>query len=163
MMKTEIQEFMTTTGFQEAVRPRTNFPAAAWNVLGRGFQEAVILAGCALFLALAVFSHAKLTAVPPVITEVAAIVPENVLWIDARSEADYSAEHIPGALCLNEKNWEESLPRFFETWQPPTQIVVYCDAGCPASAKIAARLEELGIEPVKIMEGGFEAWKRSNN
>ena len=163
-MKTEIQEFMAATEIQRAARPRSSSPAAAWNVLGRGFQEAVILAGCALFLALAVFSHARLTAVPPVITEVADVapIPEGVFWIDARSEADFSAEHIPGAVCLNEKNWEAALPRFFETWQPPTQIVVYCDAGCPASVKIAARLEELGIEPVKIMEGGFEAWKRSN-
>jgi rhodanese-related sulfurtransferase len=130
--------------------------------VARGVREVATLAGCAVFLAVAIFSQARLTAVPPVNTAVPEAIPEGVHWIDARSEEEYARDHIPGALCLNEQNWEEVLPQLFETWQPPTQIVVYCDAGCPASAKIAGKLEELGIEPVKIMEGGFEAWKRSN-
>ena len=161
-MKTEIPDSVAGTEVHQAVLRQTTSPDTVWNVVSKGFREVATLAGCALFLALAVFSHARLTAAPPVTKEVAEPVPENVFWIDARSETDYSAEHIPGALSLNDKNWEDALPRFFETWQPPTPIVVYCDAGCPASAKIAARLEGMGIEPVKIMEGGLEAWKCSN-
>jgi rhodanese-related sulfurtransferase len=162
-MKTEIPRLIEAKESEEPVRLQTSSTAAPWQLLRAGFQEGATLAGCALFLALAVYGHTSLKPAPPVSTQEIASVQEDVLWIDARSEADFSAEHIPGAFSLNEKNWEDVLPSFFEVWKPSTPIIVYCDAGCPASAKIAARLEELGVDPVKIMEGGFQAWKRSKN
>lgn len=128
--------------------------------LARGLREAALIAGCAMLPALALYGYSR---VKPEHKPIMQAVSTDALWIDARSEADFAHEHVPGALNLNEHNWDDALARVFETWQPPRPIVVYCSAGCPAGAKIAARLTELGIEPIRVFEGGFEKWKQSNS
>jgi rhodanese-related sulfurtransferase len=131
-------------------------------LLRRIVLETLILSLSACVPALALFSYRQHTSDVPAVAKGASKFAQDALWIDARSTAEFEKGHIPGALSLNEKNWEDALPQLFETWQPPRLIVVYCSAGCPASAKIAAKLTELGIDPVQVMEGGFEEWKRSN-
>lgn len=125
----------------------------------RGLREASLIAFFAALPAVALYTRVKgKSENQPVVQP----VPEDALWIDARSEAEFAREHIPGALCLNEANWNSALAHVFETWQPPRPIMVYCSTGCSSGAKIAARLTELGIEPVQVFEGGFEKWKASN-
>jgi rhodanese-related sulfurtransferase len=84
----------------------------------------------------------------------------RVLWIDARSEADYGRGHIPGAVLLNEDSWEKLLPAVLSAWQPDDLVIVYCDSGrCDASHKVAQRLtREAGIDGVKVLKGGWQAW-----
>ena len=130
------------------------------RLLLKSMRHAVLILFCAALPAAAMYSLKKPKRQPAKVT--APMIAEDVLWIDARSEEDFAKDHIPGALSLNEKNWERALPQLFESWQPPRSIIVYCSAGCPASAKIAAKLTALGIEPVRVMEGGYEEWKRSN-
>ncbi|HET9375278.1 MAG TPA: rhodanese-like domain-containing protein [Chthoniobacterales bacterium] len=85
---------------------------------------------------------------------------EPLLWVDARSEADYQMEHIPGAVSLNPDNWSEELPRFLDLWRPPEKAVVYCSAAsCDTSREIADRLRRSGVDPVYYLKGGWEAWK----
>lgn len=128
-------------------------------MLTRTIREMTLLCLCAALPALVWGGYHFQT---PKSAKIETATMGEVLWIDARSDAEFAKEHIPGALSLNERNWERALPRLFETWQPPRSIIVYCSAGCLASAKIAAKLVELGIEPVQVMEGGYEEWKRSN-
>lgn len=150
---------ITTVDHPTAVAKRSPQEADQSQLLLKIVRDAVLILLCAALPAAAMYSIRSQT--PPT-NGIATPVGKDVLWVDARSAEDFAKEHIPGALSLNEKNWESALPRLFETWQPPRSIVVYCSAGCPASAKIAAKLAELGIEPVQIMEGGYEEWKRSN-
>lgn len=83
------------------------------------------------------------------------------LWIDARSTSAYQAGHIPGATLLNESDWSALVPGVLRHWRPGRPVVVYCgDAGCQASEAVARRLRELGIEPVYVLEGGWDSWKR---
>src|SRR5258708_9147322 len=46
---------------------------------------------------------------------------ESVLWVDARPESDYEAEHIPGAGSLNPDNWPEPFPHFLYACPPAPQ------------------------------------------
>lgn len=82
------------------------------------------------------------------------------LWVDARSAASYERATIPGALNLTEGRWSEQLPTVLSQWRPERKVVVFCsDEGCRASETVAGRLSGMGIAPVYILEGGWEAWQ----
>ncbi len=92
---------------------------------------------------------------------------ENVLWVDARQAGAFAAGHIPGAINLNEDDWEGLLPGFVERWDGMQSVVVYCDSSlCDASRAVAARLKrELAIgadapgsPAVLTLKGGWDAW-----
>ena len=87
----------------------------------------------------------------------------KVLWIDARIQEQYDAEHIPGAVLLNEQHFEEQLFVLLDTLQSNTKpIIVYCNAAkCDASRKILERLKmTLPIENAFVLKGGWNAWKQ---
>jgi rhodanese-related sulfurtransferase len=86
---------------------------------------------------------------------------ESIVWVDAREDNLFHERHVPGAVNLNSKNWEQKLVQLFETFELGKTVVVYCSAGCQESEHIAIRIRELGIEPVLVLEGGFEAWERT--
>ncbi len=85
---------------------------------------------------------------------------ESLLWVDARPDAQFETEHIPGALSLNEDRWDELLPQVLTTWAPEKRTVVYCSSqSCAASHEVARRLrEEAGLKNVFVLHGGWEAW-----
>jgi rhodanese-related sulfurtransferase len=85
----------------------------------------------------------------------------EVMWVDARPVTDFAKESIPGALPLNEDEWQELLPPLLEAWHPGQTLVVYCSSkGCHASHEVAKRLREFNVGPVYALHGGWEAWKR---
>jgi rhodanese-related sulfurtransferase len=88
--------------------------------------------------------------------------PAPIVWIDARPEDAFQAGHIPGALDLNRDNWEATLPNLFELYRPGKVVIVYCSTGCTESEEIADRIRSLGLEPVEVLEGGFEVWQKGN-
>ena len=85
---------------------------------------------------------------------------ESAMWIDARPEAQVRAGRIGNALPLNEDDWDRLLPRVFEQWRPGRRVIVYCGSQqCQASHEVARRLrEEMGMEEVYTLKGGWEAW-----
>ena len=91
-------------------------------------------------------------------------VPEDVLWVDARTADEFAAGHIPGALLLSEDDWEAGLLGLLDVWTPDRDIVVYCSSeSCHSSQAVATRLRsELGVENVFHLEGGWEAWKEAH-
>lgn len=86
---------------------------------------------------------------------------EPVLWIDARSKKEFAKGHIPGALCLNEENWESQLGAVLDAWKPECRVVVYCDSQtCETSADVAERLgKQAGLPKVDVLKGGWRAWR----
>lgn len=128
-------------------------------LMKKGCGEAMCIALLAAIPAAALYCYGRVSPKPAKVASAAPVADANTLWIDARPETEYAKGHIPGALSLNEHNWDNGLVRLFETWQPPRRIVVYCSAGCSDSAKVATRLRELGIEPVEVIQEGFEGWK----
>jgi rhodanese-related sulfurtransferase len=81
----------------------------------------------------------------------------NVVVVDARSEAAYAKEHIPGAINLPHRHMNvDSTGRLDRS----ALYVTYCDGiGCNASTKGALKLTELGFH-VKELIGGIDWWKR---
>lgn len=88
---------------------------------------------------------------------------DSVIWVDARPEAEFARAHIPGALLLNEDDWDARLMTFLTAWAPERKIVVYCSAqSCSASHAVAERLrKDAGLENVHVLEGGWEAWQKA--
>lgn len=88
--------------------------------------------------------------------------PKPVQWVDARPRAKFDAGHAPEAVRLNEDEWNALVPAFLDAWDPERPIVVYCDGGaCDASHAVAKRLrEELQLENVWVLKGGWDAWPR---
>lgn len=88
----------------------------------------------------------------------------RALWIDARPEEQFTREHVPGALPLNEDRWNELLPQMLAAWSPEKRIVVYCSSeGCGASREVARRLrEEAQLQNVFVLQGGWEEWFKKN-
>ena len=86
-----------------------------------------------------------------------------VLWVDARTVEAYQSRHVPGAVLLNENEWEQQLPGFLEAWQPNSKIVVYCDSqACDASQAVALRLQrELKLGDVHVLKGGWAEWLKT--
>lgn len=88
-----------------------------------------------------------------------------VLWVDARPDAQYEADHIPGAILLNEDRWNELLPLVQSKWVEVgmPRIVVYCSSqSCAASHEVAKRLRETGMPAeIWVLHGGWEAFLES--
>lgn len=87
---------------------------------------------------------------------------DTVLWLDARPDAQFLQEHIPGALPLNEDRWNELLPQMLAAWSPEKRVVVYCSSqSCEASHEVARRLrEEAQLKSVSVLHGGWETWQK---
>ena len=90
--------------------------------------------------------------------------PPPVLWIDARTDMAFEKQHMPGAVLLNEEEWEQRLPGFLEAWQPQSKVVVYCDSqACDASQAVALRLRrELNLSDIHVLKGGWAAWQKAH-
>ena len=137
--------------------------------MARFFREILFIT--ALTLLGAVFSlFSGLAPLPWAAPELAAgeIRPTDaralqVIWIDARSEADYRSEHIPAAIYLNEDHWDTGIIELMDAWlTQPRPIVVYCGSEhCGTSKRIAERLREaLPDAEIYSLKGGWDAWLR---
>lgn len=84
----------------------------------------------------------------------------NAIWVDARPDNEFEADHVPGAIPLNEDRWNELLPPFLAQWSPEKKVVVYCSTeSCNLSREVARRLrEEAQLKDVFVLEGGWEEW-----
>lgn len=93
----------------------------------------------------------------------------NAIWVDARPDNEFEADHVPGAVSLNEDRWNELLPQFLPQWSPEKKVVVYCSSqSCNASREVAKRLRDdaqlknnEGKNCVFVLEGGWEAWLKN--
>jgi rhodanese-related sulfurtransferase len=84
----------------------------------------------------------------------------DILWVDARSKAKFESRHIPGALLLNQTEWESLVSDFYDQWQPGRRVVVYGEVDSDNGQEVASRLrEESAIDNVWVLKGGYEAWR----
>jgi rhodanese-related sulfurtransferase len=89
---------------------------------------------------------------------------DTALWVDARPDDEFTADHVPGAFSLNEDHWSELLPQFLPNWSPGKKVIVYCSAeSCNAARDVAKRLrDEAQLKDVFVLNGGWEAWLKRN-
>jgi rhodanese-related sulfurtransferase len=85
-----------------------------------------------------------------------------VVWVDARSRADWEKNGLPGSLLWNLDPAEDTAAfeagvamKIAET----PRVVVYCgDENCGVSRQVAERIRALGMEAeVSVLHGGWRA------
>jgi rhodanese-related sulfurtransferase len=82
---------------------------------------------------------------------------EPITIVDVRLPSDFRAAHIPGAINLPQGKWHTLVGL-----NKDRLTVIYCySQTCKLAAAAAVEFASAGISVVE-MEGGFEAWQRSN-
>ena len=79
---------------------------------------------------------------------------KSIFVIDARDAGQYAQEHIPGAVNIE---WRQVLVRRQELPKDKS-ILIYCNTGT-LSAQAGFALRVAGMDNVRILQGGFSAWK----
>jgi len=91
--------------------------------------------------------------------------------LDTRPQADYAKGHLPGAVRVDVKSWQQLGGKeggFLDAkaWKkevgqlgigPASQVVVY-GSSLPDTARIWWTLKYLGLLNVTILDGGWELW-----
>ena len=75
---------------------------------------------------------------------------KKVIIVDARDNAQYAQEHIPGAINID---WHQAVARRAELLKDRT-VVVYCNSGSLSALRL------LGYDNVKVLQDGIEGWKK---
>jgi rhodanese-related sulfurtransferase len=135
-------------------------------MIARVFRQLAILLGLALIPAIVSaavqlrWNHEEPLAAGEVRIATTRDWGDKVIWVDARSRAKFEQRHIPGAVLLNEDEWDKLVSPFLDAWDPDKEVVVYCDGGgCEASTAVADRMrDELKIGNVHVLKGGWDAW-----
>jgi rhodanese-related sulfurtransferase len=85
----------------------------------------------------------------------------NAVWVDPRSEAEFVAGHIPGAIHLPFERLEAEHTVAF---RGVDVIIVYdTDFDNALPMAYAKRLISLGYRDVHALRGGLKAWQRDGN
>ncbi len=89
---------------------------------------------------------------------------ENPGIVDARSQVQFDAGHIPGAQLWSPFDvLDDRVPAFVGRLDPRRSIIVYCsNPKCPAANIVAQRLRRLGFTDVAVFTGGWEEWEASS-
>lgn len=98
-------------------------------------------------------------------TQIAKISPqeakqrENVLWLDVRTPAEFTATHIEGSLLhplhkLDSRKVKEHL-------KESQSCIIVCRTGNRAG-QAAEKLAEAGVENLHVLDGGIEAWEQED-
>lgn len=87
---------------------------------------------------------------------------KDFLWIDARPEAEWKKDGIPGSIHLTtvgSGSFEDQIEASLERLGNAQRAVVYCgDTGCAISKEVVKRLREFGLVPeVRALHGGSAA------
>lgn len=88
----------------------------------------------------------------------------DVFWIDSRISSQFEADHIPGAISLNEQNFDQALFDQIATLQDLKKpVILYCDSQkCDASRKVKEHLlQSVPLENVFVLKGGWQAWQQA--
>ena len=82
---------------------------------------------------------------------------EPITIVDVRLPSDFAAGHIEGAINLPQGKWHT-----LKGLAKDRTAVIYCySQTCKLAAAAAVEFASAGIAVVE-MEGGFEAWQKSN-
>lgn len=106
------------------------------------------------------------------------ITQDHTLVIDARSFAEYSKGHIPGAVSLDlfSFHWVDTTPSGIEAFTNHTRlilsmvgvdetkrVIVYDNVSGILAARGVWLLQYMSHPDATMLDGGFDAWTASNN
>ncbi|MHB1305793.1 MAG: rhodanese-like domain-containing protein [Limisphaerales bacterium] len=84
----------------------------------------------------------------------------KAILVDARSEEEYRAGHVPGAISLPENATPDQLATFRQQFGPDRSIIVYGDVGGSMKAFLAGRqlTRKEGFTSVRFVTEGYKEW-----
>lgn len=91
---------------------------------------------------------------------------EEILWVDARKQADWKTDGLPGSIhltILSDESLEAQVERHLGQLATATRVVVYCDdLHCSLSHDLATALRDLGLVPgeIVVLQGGMTALRQ---
>lgn len=86
------------------------------------------------------------------------------LFLDARSEKDFEAGHIPGAFSLPQANMPEHMASLQGMLTPQQPLVAYCSGfDCDESLLLAIELKRMGFTNVVLYAGGMQKWREAGH
>lgn len=84
------------------------------------------------------------------------------LFLDARHPEDFADGHIPGALSVPPGLFAEEVEALLADVGQDKVLVAYCsNLQCPLSHRLADALDMIGIEGVRVFEGGMQEWEQA--
>lgn len=86
----------------------------------------------------------------------------EVLWVDARSRAEWRRDGVPGSVLFNIDPSEDMNRMEAEAAQRVSEaarVVVYCASeSCGTSSQVAGRIRGMGLGPrIYVLHGGWKA------
>ena len=83
----------------------------------------------------------------------------SVMFVDARSLADYETGHIPNAIAMPMDTGAIDESTAALVYGAHT-VVAYCDTSgeCASSRRLASLLNEDGVRDVRVLRGGIPQW-----
>ena len=83
-----------------------------------------------------------------------------VLFLDARSEAEYAAGHIAGALSLPLETFDLRIAEILPLIDAAETAVTYCNGeDCHLGEILARKLGEWGCTNVEVLPNGWTRWQ----
>lgn len=80
--------------------------------------------------------------------------------VDVRDETDYLQEHIPGAIPLPYRDFNNHFPRFVNWAGKDSPLLLYgYGPDSPLPERVGKRLINGGFEYITILESGFDGWR----
>lgn len=97
--------------------------------------------------------------IPPAeLPEVLAL--QTRMLLDARTAAAFDVGHLPMAISMPLREFDEVYPQYAPILSPDTPLLVYCgNAACDEALQLARRLREVGHADVAIFLEGYEGWR----
>jgi len=92
----------------------------------------------------------------------AMVLAGQVLFLDARSLADFDSGHLPGAVSFPNATRSESYYELAALLQPEQPLLVYCSSKtCDDALQLALFLREQGSQKIHLFAEGFQAWREA--
>ncbi len=84
----------------------------------------------------------------------------GVLFVDARPKAEFETGHIPGAINIPAKSFEDVAPGLKESLVKADKVVTYCsDVGCDEALEVAEMLHELLNRSILVFADGMREYQ----
>ncbi len=83
----------------------------------------------------------------------------TVAFVDARTASDFAEGHVPGAVHLPPAGHPDEAGLLAGLRGKRTVVVYDDNSACQLADSVAHRLSSVGLADVRVLEGGWEAWR----
>ncbi|HUT04147.1 MAG TPA: rhodanese-like domain-containing protein [bacterium] len=84
----------------------------------------------------------------------------GVVFVDARPKVEFETGHIPGAINIPAKTFEDVAPGLKESLVKADKVVTYCsDVECDEALEVAEMLHDLLNRPILVFTGGMREYQ----